>query len=199
MTEFTILNYVRAEMNAILDKVSDDGFLAIIKSTLSVFEYQGLNVLGIVKKVYHRGTAAGKSKAAIQSDVSSMILLFLSRGNNIDKMVLRTNEVGKLRITTLKSVYKLANNVGREGNTVITLSRIAAVSPVVTLKLLGTDGANIPRAVTLSGTDFGSGFPRTMQTMLTPKWCGEQVECIDNNAHHSNYSKFNPEAKHYYL
>lgn len=101
-------------------------------------------------------------REAIQSDVFSMILLFLSRGNNVDKMLLRTNDVGRARISGLKNIYKLANNVERGGNAVITLSRVAAVFPVVTLKLLSTAGANIPRAV----SDFGADFPRQMQTVI---------------------------------
>lgn len=105
-------------------------------------------------------------REAIQSDVFSMILLFLSRGNNVDKMLLRTNDVGRARISGLKNIYKLANNVERGGNAVITLSRVAAVFPVVTLKLLSTAGANIPRAVSLLATDFGADFPRQMQTVI---------------------------------
>lgn len=123
-------------------------------------------MIGIVQEIYKRGSIAGKAKEAIQSDVSSMILLFLSRGNNVDKMLLRTNDVGRTRINTLKTTYKLANNVGRGGNSIITLSRVAAVYPVVTLKLLSTVGANIPRAVSLSATDFGADFPRQMQTVI---------------------------------
>lgn len=119
-------------------RASEDSFLSIIQSTLAEFEYQGLNVIGIVQELYRRGSVASKTKDAIQSDISSMILLFLSRGNNVDKVLLRTNEVGKVRINNLKTIYKLANNVGRGGNTVITLSRIAAVFHVVTLKLLST-------------------------------------------------------------
>lgn len=89
-----------------------------------------------------------------------MVLLFLSRGNNVDKMLLRTNDVGRARISGLKTVYKLVNNVGRGENAVITLSRVAAVFPVVTLKLLATDGANIPRAVSLLAIDFGVRLPQ---------------------------------------
>lgn len=102
----------------------------------------------------------------MQSDISSMVLLFLSRGNNVDKMLLRTNDVGRARISGLKTVYKLVNNVGRGENAVITLSRVAAVFSVLTLKLLATDRANIPRAVSLLATDFGSDFPRHMQTVI---------------------------------
>lgn len=112
MASFNTLNDIRSEMNLILEKVSSDNFLSVIQSTLSEFEYQGLNVIGIVQEIYRRGTAAGKLKDAIQSDISSMVLLFLSRGNNVDKMLLRTNDVGRARISGLKTIYKLANNVG---------------------------------------------------------------------------------------
>lgn len=112
MASFNTLNDIRSEMNLILEKVSSDNFLSVIQSTLSEFEYQGLNVIGFLQEIYRRGRAAGKLKDAIQSDISSMVLLFLSRGNNVDKMLLRTNDVGRARISGLKTIYKLANNVG---------------------------------------------------------------------------------------
>lgn len=107
MAEINNLNDVRQEMNALVAKFSDDSFLTILRSTLSEFEYQGLDVLGIVREIFRRGANARKSRIDIQNDVSTVIILFLSRGNNIDKIT-RTNETGKARIVNLKTAYNLS-------------------------------------------------------------------------------------------
>nr|UYL94377.1 MAG: putative nucleocapsid protein [Hameenlinna phasivirus] len=166
MANFETLNDVRNEMNALVGRVDAADFVAVIRATLSEFEYQGLNVLGIVQEIYRRGLAGGRTRENVQQDVLSMILLFLSRGNNVDKMLLRTNEAGRVRINALKLLYRLANNVGRGGNAVVTLSRVAAVFPVATLKLLANGEVNIPRAVTLAVAEFGANFPKQMQTVI---------------------------------
>nr|WGT93823.1 nucleocapsid [Phasivirus phasiense] len=166
MAEIKDLNDVRMEMNALVARVSEDSFLTVLRSTLAEFEYQGLDVLGIVREIFRRGNAAGRSRPDIQNDVSTMIILFLSRGNNVEKMLTRTNETGKARITALRTIYNLANSVGRGGNTVVTLSRVAAVFPVGTLTILANETVAVPRAVTLSVNDFGTNFPRQMQTVI---------------------------------
>lgn len=65
--------------------------------------------------------------------VSNKFIAYLS---NIDKMLMRTNEAGRVRSNGFKLLYRLANNVGGGDNTVITLSRVAAVFPAVTLELV---------------------------------------------------------------
>lgn len=119
-----------------------------------------------MKELYARGAATNKSTAEVQADIVSMILLFLSRGNNIDKMLTRTNEEGRVKINNLKLIYRLSNKVGGGGNEIITLSRVAAVFPVVTLRLLANPAFSIPRAVTLATAEFGENFPSAMQTVI---------------------------------
>lgn len=160
------LNDVRTEMNILIQMVEADDFTAILRNSLAEFEYQGLDVLSIVREIFSRGNRTGKSRIEIQRDVTTMIILFLCRGNNVDKMLLKTNDAGRTRISALQQVYGLANNVGRGGNSVITLSRVAAVFPAATLKVLNNAGANIPRAVTLPASDFGNDFPKAMQTVI---------------------------------
>lgn len=166
MATFADLNAVRDEMNTIIEMVTAPNFAVTVRSTLSEFEYQGLNVLGIVKEIYRRGAAQNRTAAMIRSDIQGMIILFLCRGNNVDKMLLKTNDAGRTRIGHFKERYALANNVGRGGNTTLTLSRIAAVFPVVTLRILSMEDVSIPRAVTLPVADFGSNFPKAMQTVI---------------------------------
>lgn len=165
-SSFNTLTDVQREMNDIIQSISVDSFALVVQSTLAAFEYQGLNVLSIVKELYSRGAAVNRTSKEVQGDVISMILLFLSRGNNIDKMLTRTNEEGRVKINNLKLVYRLSNRVGGGGNEIITLSRVAAVFPVVTLKLLANPSFSIPRAVTLSPSEFGENFPGTMQTVI---------------------------------
>lgn len=157
---------VREEMNLILAAIEETDFKQVLKQALVEFEYQGLNVAGIAKEIYRRGLAGSRNIESVRKDVSLMILLFLGRGNNIDKMLTRTNDAGKLRITALKTTYAIANRVGRGGNTVITLSRVAAVFPLVTLQILADDEVVVPRAVTLSAENFGLAFPKQMQTVV---------------------------------
>lgn len=157
---------VRSEMNELVVRVDSQDFATILRNTLAEFEYQGLNVMGIVQEIFRRGAVGGRTKQDIQSDISSMIILFLCRGNNVDKMLQKTNETGKVRIAGLKQLYRLSNNAGRGGNTVVTLSRVAAVFLVVTLKMLSNSDVNIPRAVTLASSDSGDNFPKAMQTVI---------------------------------
>lgn len=149
-----------------LKNLSAEGFLTTLRNNLNDFEYQGLNVLGLINEIYRRGTAAGGDFVSIRSDIVTMIILFLSRGNNVDEMITRTNDAGVLKIRNLKQVYSLMNNVGRGGNTILTLSRVASVFPIVTIGILNIEEVNIPRAVTLPVADFGQHFPKTMQTVI---------------------------------
>lgn len=165
-SSFTSLTDVQREMNNLIQAISVDSFAITVQNTLTAFEYQGLNVLSIVKELYSRGAATNKTTAEVQGDVIAMILLFLSRGNNIDKMLTRTNEEGRIKINNLKLVYRLSNRVGGGGNEIITLSRVAVVFPVVTLKLLANPAFSIPRTVTLAPSEFGENFPGTMQTVI---------------------------------
>lgn len=166
MSTFTDLEAIRREMDLMLARVEQQDFAETLQITLSQFEYQGLNVLGITNEIYRRGVAAGKARSEIREDIVKMIVLFLSRGNNIDKMMTRTNDAGRILIQSFKQVYSLSNNVGRGGNTVITLSRVATVFPVITVRILASPTIRIPRAVTLSTSDFGSNFPSQMQTVI---------------------------------
>lgn len=161
---FNSLDDVRAEMDAIARLFDDDTFRAELESSITDFEYQGLNVLALANQIMRRAKAANVDDA--KKDIVSMILLFLCRGNNVDKMVSRTTDKGKARIMSFKTIYGLVNNVGRGGNTVLTLSRVAAVFPLITIRLLSMSDLNIPRAVLLPTTDFGEKFPKTMQTVI---------------------------------
>nr|BEK62749.1 MAG: nucleoprotein [Anopheles phasivirus 1] len=161
---FSSLDEVRAEMDAIGELFKDSSFITELESSITDFEYQGLNVLALANQIMKRAKAAGV--VDVKKDIAAMILLFLCRGNNIDKMILRTTDKGKARIANFKTVYGLQNNVGRGGNVALTLSRVAAVFPLITIKLLAMEGLNIPRAVLLSTADFGEKFPKTMQTVI---------------------------------
>ncbi|QEM39251.1 capsid [Guadeloupe mosquito phasivirus] len=167
MVDIRDMNTVRDEMNNILTLIETAEFTALLRQSLSEFEYQGLNVTGIAREIYRRGLVGNRTPESVRKDVSTMIILFLSRGNNVDKMITRTNDAGKIRITTLKNTYNIANRVGNGGNTIITLSRVAAVFPLVTLGMLANPQLAVPRAVTLSADDFGLVFPRQMQTVIS--------------------------------
>lgn len=160
------LNDVRIEMNALDDRFNVANFIEQVNAILREFEYQGLDVLHLTNEIFRRGHANKRTKEQIRDDISSMIILFLSRGNNITKMIKKSNDTGKIRIQTLQGHYLLQDQVGAGGTSVLTLSRIAAVFPVVTLKYLALDQLNIPRAVTLNTRDFGAAFPRHMQTVI---------------------------------
>lgn len=161
---FNSLDDVRAEMDAIARLFDDETFRSELESSITDFEYQGLNVLALANQIMRRAKAANVADA--KKDIISMILLFLCRGNNVDKMISRTTDKGKARIVSFKTIYGLVNNVGRGGNTVLTLSRVAAVFPLITIRLLSMSDLNIPRAVLLPTTDFGEKFPKTMQTVI---------------------------------
>lgn len=161
---YNTLDEVRAEMDAISKLFDEPSFIKDLELSITDFEYQGLNVLALANQIMRRAKAANVQDP--KKDIVSMILLFLCRGNNVDKMISRTTDKGKARITSYKTIYGLVNNVGRGGNTVLTLSRVAAVFPLITIRLLSMSDLNIPRAVLLSTVDFGERFPKTMQTVI---------------------------------
>lgn len=107
--QFSTLDDVRAEMDEISELIGSSEFLKELKSKIS--EYQGLNVLPIANQIRARAAAA-------RSNCLAMIMLFLCRGNNIGKMVIRTTDKGRVRITELNTT---CNRTVIDGKTAATL------------------------------------------------------------------------------
>nr|QIC54226.1 nucleocapsid protein [Phasivirus wutaiense] len=166
--DFKDMTAVEAETKLILDAIKNRDFAATAISLIGDYEYQGLDVKAIIRTIYMRGAAKGLTAATIRTDIWKMILLFLCRGNNVDKMLARSKSDIATVIQGYKGTYELHDKVGRGGSDRLTLSRIASVFPGVTLTLLTHESisAHIPRAVSLSSTDFGDNFPKVMQTVI---------------------------------
>lgn len=165
---FDSLEAVSQETALIISSINEADFATKALTAITNFEYQGLDVKAIIKALYTRGAEKGRTGEQIREDIWRMILLFLCRGNNLKKMLERSKAeiVGVIR--GFKNNYNLVDQVGRGGSDKITLSRVAAVFPGVTLALLAhpTISPSIPRAVSLPISDFGNNFPKVMQTVI---------------------------------
>nr|QLJ83477.1 nucleoprotein [Broome phasivirus 1] len=166
--EFNNMQQIMEETRTILDAIEAADFKDTALNLIQSYEYQGLDVKSLIRTIYTRGQNGGKQLAAIRGDIWRMILLFLCRGNNITKMLTRSKEDIVVSIRGLKTTYQLQDKVGTGGSDRVTLSRVAAVFPGVTLKLLADENISnaIPRAVSLSSIDFGERFPKVMQTVI---------------------------------
>lgn len=166
--EFNNMNQIMEETKLILDSIDAGNFKDAALALIQSYEYQGLDVKSLIRTIYSRGQAGGKPAVEIREDIWKMILLFLCRGNNISKMLTRSKEDIVVSIRGLKTTYQLQDKVGTGGSDRVTLSRVAAVFPGVTLKLLADENISeaIPRAVSLSSIDFGDRFPKVMQTVI---------------------------------
>ncbi|AMA19448.1 nucleocapsid protein [Phasivirus baduense] len=166
--DFQNMTQIMAETRLILDSIEADNFRDTAIALIQSYEYQGLDVRSLIKTIYSRGLAAGRPVAGVREDIWKMILLFLCRGNNISKMLTRSKDDIVVNIRAFKTNYQLQDKVGTGGSDRVTLSRVAAVFPGVTLKLLSDENisASIPRAVSLSIIDFGENFPKVMQTVI---------------------------------
>lgn len=165
---FADMKAVEEQTRLIMNTIEAAGFESKAIAVIGDYEYQGLDIRAIIRAIYQRGTAAGRSADQIRDDIWRMALLFLCRGNNIEKMMARSKDDTAAAIRIFKTTYQLQDKVGRGGADRVTLSRVAAVFPGVTLALLANDKISkfIPRAVSLSSGDFGSDFPKVMQTVI---------------------------------
>lgn len=111
--EISNLIDVRREMNLLAEEVESAEYVNTLCDALTDFKHQGLNVVGIVSEIFRRRTAGNRPKTSVQKDILTMVILFLA--NNVDKMLPRTNDSGRTRITTLKATYDLRNNVEAGG------------------------------------------------------------------------------------
>lgn len=158
------MDVVRGIVNRISQMLDAPKWTENLQSMITKYEYQGLNVLQVVQSIYASGAANGRSPAAIDVNVVEMICLFLTRGNNLRKMAERSSEAGNATIRDLRDIYGLVERARGAANG-ITLSRVAASFPIITLRILANPTVAIPRAVVLPAA-FGQNFPRQMQTVI---------------------------------
>lgn len=72
----------------------------------------------------------------LKTDISFMLTAYLERGNNIEKAQVKMKDAGKKKYLELQSKYKLENRVGSLGKGAITLSRMSACFPLLTLTVM---------------------------------------------------------------
>nr|BEK62752.1 MAG: nucleoprotein [Anopheles phasivirus 2] len=165
-TENMTMTDLRREIQTINSLMDTLDWKETMLKHMEEFDYQGLNLEKICQTIFARGKSAGKNKSAIHYDITYMITLFLTRGNNIDKMLAKTSDAGVAKISACKTTYGLVSNVGKGGSNVITLSRVASTFSLITCRTLTRDDLPVPRAVNLSTSHFGEEFPKCMQTVI---------------------------------
>nr|QRW42056.1 MAG: nucleoprotein [Niwlog virus] len=157
-----------ATVRQIIERISGlldaNDWATTLQNIVTRYEYQGLNVLQVVQSIYASGARRGRTPAIIDGNIVEMVCLFLTRGNNLRKMVERSSEAGATSINDLRVTYGLVERARGAANG-ITLSRVAASFPIITLRILANPDVIIPRAVTLPAA-FGQNFPRQMQTVI---------------------------------
>ncbi|AEB70980.1 nucleocapsid [Ixcanal virus] len=134
--------------------------IADVVNWVNEFAYQGFDAKRVLELLQQRGGSSW------QEDARKMIVLALTRGNKIEKMVLKMSEEGKKTVLALKKKYQLKS--GNPGRDDLTLSRVAAALAGWTCQALPHVENFLP--VTGEAMDaLSPGFPRCL---MHPSFAG---------------------------
>ncbi|API68895.1 nucleocapsid protein [Tapara virus] len=134
-----------------------------IQRWMSEFAYEGFDAANIVKLVHERAKAAGRDW---KLDVKKMIVLALTRGNKVDKMIKKMSEKGAATVTELVRVYSLKS--GNPTRDDLTLSRVAAAFAGYTCQAL----PHLAEAIPVSGSQMDEVVKNYPRPMMHPAFSG---------------------------
>jgi hypothetical protein len=109
-----------------------EGFnLRIEQDVPMAFQYLGYNPVPFLEAFWKKH---GKEPALL-SDLKNLLILFLLRGPNIDKMTKKMSEAGRNMVTALQNKYQIRKNAADTNPNEVTLPRLAAAFPVLVFVL----------------------------------------------------------------
>lgn len=102
----------------------------------ALFAYQGFDPVHIVRKLQEKGGAN------FTRDVKSMIVLALTRGTKVTKIIGKVSDASKTRLEELKDRYSLVDQAKTRDD--ITTARVAASLPSWTIRVAAMLGDALP-------------------------------------------------------
>ncbi|API68875.1 nucleocapsid protein [Ambe virus] len=133
---------------------------AEIQDWVREFAYQGFDAHRIIELLRTLGGDAW------QADARRMIVLGLTRGNKLEKMVMRMSDKGKQATADLVRKYKLKS--GNPSRDELTLSRVAAALAGWTCQALVAVQEHLP----ITGSYMDSVSPGYPRQMMHPSFAG---------------------------
>lgn len=117
-----------------LSNVDREGLLA---SLYELFAYDGFNPQKTASLLWSR-RGAGVERAEFENEMMTLIIIFLKRGSNVEKIMMRSNANARALFNGLKLKYQIVKS-GKTKET-ITLPRISACFPHITCKVIAVLG-----------------------------------------------------------
>jgi hypothetical protein len=119
-----------------------------LEAIVADFQYQGFDPLKmhqIIKQI----AELEKKKGTLQSDVTAMVSLSVSRGTNVEKVAKKMGEVGKTKVDMLIARYGLIKSSKGAGPDSISLSRVVATYPQVAAMIIAKTPSSNSRLAAL--------------------------------------------------
>jgi hypothetical protein len=127
---------------------------------LEDFAYQGFDPVKMAEVLQKQATTMGRP---FHQDIRLLITLAVSRGTNIDKVMVKMSEVGKTKVEAMKIAYGIVASSKGMGQDGISLSRIVATFPQIAAYIiamnpgsnhrLGQLNTNLPEYLSFPGAN----------------------------------------------
>lgn len=116
-----------------------------IEDTAELFQYQGFDPVLVTAQLLSCGKAKNQTAQEVAKDIVSMIVLYLTRGTNTEKMKNRMSETGRALMDRLEKQYQIRK--GAVAPKEITLSRVALTYPAITIRCTMQLGERLPVSI----------------------------------------------------
>ncbi|AIU95030.1 nucleoprotein [Silverwater virus] len=128
-----------APIDLVMELSTEEWDPSEVTGLVDLYAYQGFDPAVIQAEIVKRATAKNRDW---KKDVRNMIILNVTRGNKLDKMMSKMTEEARKEVQTLRSVYNLKDT--KPGAKDITLARVANVHGASTCSLLQLVAENLP-------------------------------------------------------
>lgn len=113
-----------------------------VEEVAELFQYQGFDPVLVTAQLLSCGKAKNQSARDVAKDIVAMIVLYLTRGTNTEKMKNRMSELGKALMDRLEKQYQIRK--GAVAPKEITLARVALTYPAITIRCTVQLGEKLP-------------------------------------------------------